>query len=134
MPRSERTCRCPAARSQKRRYAHVVSDEPGEVTDNYDSTRRFQMWLYEVSHSQLLLRSVKNNAHSTRVDILFKSVDSLHLPTTMDGITISRRDQGFAMSGSDWDGHVVAGACFVDEDKGEYFDPSPFASSLRQGP
>ena len=98
MPRIERSCRLANAWSQKRQYARPVGERE-EVTDKYDSKRGFQMWLYEVGHSQLLLRSVKDDAHSTRVDILFKSVDSLHLPTNMVGLTISRRDEGFRMSG-----------------------------------
>jgi hypothetical protein len=36
--------------------------------------RRFQMWAYSVSHSLLLLRSVKTAVHSSRIDLLFTGV------------------------------------------------------------
>jgi hypothetical protein len=101
-----------------------------EVTDRYTSTRRFQMWLYAVSHGQLMLRSVKAEGEPRRVDILFKNVRSLNLPTTAEGLTISRIDDGFVMGGVNWTGHIEADACFVAEDEGEYFEPSPFADSL----
>ena len=99
-------------------------DNPDEVTDKYVSARRLQMWLYEVNHGQLVLRSVKGVAQTTRVDILFKNVHVVHLPTVMDGLSITRSDDGFVMAGSNWHGHVQAGACFVAEDEGEYFDPT----------
>jgi hypothetical protein len=133
MPRSARTCRC-AVIGNRRRYPRLMRDEWDEVTHGYNSARRFQMWLYEVGHSQLLLRSVKNEDQTTRVDVLFKNVHSIQLPTAMAGMSISRSGQGFALEGKDWDGRVDAGACFVAEDDGEYFDPSAFAASLRHDP
>jgi hypothetical protein len=111
-----------------------MESEPAEMTAEYRSVRRFQMWRYEVGHKQLLLRSVKREGATSRVDVLFKNVHAVHLPTSMDGLTIVRSGERFALSGSDWNGHVDAGACFVAEDDGEYFDPSPFTSSLRQDP
>ena len=61
------------------------------------TNRYFQLWRYSVSHSSLLLRSVKLDTsddaelaamghtiyeHPSRIDILFKGVDGLHLVDT----------------------------------------------------
>jgi hypothetical protein len=37
-----------------------------------DFQRKFQIWLYSVSHGQLLLRSNRSDEFRTRVDVLFK--------------------------------------------------------------
>jgi hypothetical protein len=92
------------------------------------------MWLYEVGHKQLVLRSVKSKSEPTRVDILFKNVRSIRLPTTMDGLSISRAGHGFVVGGVAWNGLIEAGACFVGEDDGEYFEPSPSPSHCPERP
>ena len=53
--------------------------------------RRFQIWLYSVSHGQLLLRSNRSGEFSTRIDVLFKNVAAIELPTAFDGL--SRKPQ-----------------------------------------
>ena len=58
----------------------------------FESDRHFQMWKYGVSHAQLLLRSVKGAAHSTRIDVLFVNVKRLDLPTSLNGLRIERAD------------------------------------------
>ena len=98
--------------------------------ESFESARRFQMWRYDVSHAQLLLRSVKSEGHDSRVDVLFKNVRSINLPTSFTGLRINRDGNQFTVSGAEWSGEVIAGACFHAEDSGEYFDPSPFADSL----
>ena len=47
------------------------------VVSTFSSDRRFQLWSYRVSHSQLLLRSVRDAEHTSRIDVLFKGVDAL---------------------------------------------------------
>jgi hypothetical protein len=98
--------------------------------DAFESDRHFQIWRYEVGHAQLLLRSVKGDQHSSRVDVLFKAVEAIDLPTRFDGLEIERDGDQFAMSGAGWSGRVIAGACFQAEDAGEYYSPSPFAHSM----
>jgi hypothetical protein len=98
--------------------------------DAFESSRRFQIWTYQVGHSQLLLRSVKGDDHSSRIDVRFKAVDLIELPSAFDGLVIRRDGQLYKLSGPMWSGRVVAGSCFQAEDTGEYFDPSPFADSL----
>lgn len=44
-------------------------------------TRVFQVWAYSVGMSRLLLRSVRDGTHDTRVDVLFQGVTAMKLPT-----------------------------------------------------
>jgi hypothetical protein len=111
-----------------------------------NSTRCFQLWRYAVGHGQLLLRSTKTPSKPTRIDVLFKDVAALHLPASFDGLSISeaseveqadlnlqvgskgmRERKTYILSGSNFQGYVIAGAVASDEDEGEYDDPSFFA-------
>lgn len=113
------------------------------MTETLAFNRRFQIWSYTVSHGTLLLRSTKAPGTPTRVDVLFKDVAAINLPTNVDGLTIERADDAaareaastldepelrgrtvFAVRGRGCRGHVVAGAVFHHEDEGEFFDPS----------
>jgi hypothetical protein len=111
--------------------------------------RDFQVWLYTVSHAQLLLRSNRSDAEQTRVDILFKGVNAVQLPTIMRGLNmstaprskaveisktlgvpLSRNDKVFVLRGADYVGFVVALVAFAHEDEGHHWDPSHFAGSF----
>ena len=111
--------------------------------------RRFQVWLYSVSHAQLLLRSNKSNEVPTRIDVLFKKVVSINLPTMFDGLSITEATSGeaqslnaqvgsqsahglkvFLLRGTNFTGHVIAGAVFVHEDEGSHYDESFFQKSF----
>jgi hypothetical protein len=50
------------------------------------SDRRFQTWLYTASHSQLLLRSNPPAEGEERIEVLFKGVPWMDLPTRLDGL------------------------------------------------
>lgn len=112
--------------------------------DAYESDRRFQVWLYVVGHSQLLLRSNKSETESLRVEILFKSVYAMNLPTTMHGIQvrlaneneadrirsetgcdsdIHKRARVFVLQGREYSGFVIAGVMFASEDQLDYWEP-----------
>lgn len=52
--------------------------------------RNFSLHLYFVSHGLLLLRSGKDEKHSTRIDILFQDVRWMALPVWFEGIRIER--------------------------------------------
>ena len=56
----------------------------------FDSSRRFQVWLYTVSHAQPLMRSVKAGGQSTRIDLLVNNVRALDLPTSTEGLAVRR--------------------------------------------
>src|SRR6187402_1389007 len=114
-------------------------------TQLIDFGRPFQIWLYSVSHGQLLLRSNRSDVFTTRVDMLFKDVAAMHLPAMFDGLSLAEasadeaRDLNiqlgtlpvgsrkvFVVRGSNFVGYVVAGAAFWHEDEGHYFDESNF--------
>ena len=112
--------------------------------------RKFQVWLYSVSHGQLLLRSNRSEEFSTRIDILFKDVAAMALPTLFDGVSVAETAKDaahelniqlgawsiqnrkvFAIWGANFSGYVVAGAVFWHEDEGYHFDESYFEQSLQ---
>jgi hypothetical protein len=112
----------------------------------FKSTRTFQVWLYTVSHSILLLRSVKDERLSTRIDVLFKPVRFMSVPATLAGIDVrlvdradlsgpehalllaacGPKDKVFALSGERGGAWVVAGVMAFHEDEGAYADQSHF--------
>jgi hypothetical protein len=98
--------------------------------DSFESDRQFQVWRYEVGHAQLLLRSVKDDDHASRIDVLFKGVKVIDMPTKVDGLRVERDGDQYALSGVGWSGRVIAEACWQAEDAGEYYHPSAFAQSM----
>jgi hypothetical protein len=56
----------------------------------YESTRSFQIWDYNVSHKQLLIRSPRTNGESDNVDIVFWGVEYIAISTLIDGLTLTR--------------------------------------------
>jgi hypothetical protein len=79
-------------------------------------------------------------------------VRALKIPTLMRDISISLASDGvataaraqtgtdsrtalvFAVVGSGFEGYVIAGVAFGQEDEGEYYDPSPLLSGRWKGP
>jgi hypothetical protein len=55
--------------------------------------RSFQMWEYDVSHQQLLLRSPKADDHPTNVDVAFVGVNYINLPTFIAQLSIVEPDE-----------------------------------------
>lgn len=107
------------------------------------STRRFQVWEYSVSHAQLLLRSVRDGDHPTRVDVLFKNVGYMALPSAfmvdvieeltgdelamLEGLAAGALRDGrtaFRLATADGEGLVVAGVMVSAEDELESHEPS----------
>ena len=102
--------------------------------------RSFQIWSFTVSHSQLLLRSVKTAEFPSRIDILFKDVDRINLPVSLRGLTVrevsgnaesigitpplSEGSRLFEVESEQFVGYVAAGAMLTHEDQGDYCDPS----------
>lgn len=101
---------------------------------------RFQWWSYTVSHAQLLLRSTPSPVRATQVDVLFKDVSSVCIPTTLDDLEILEEpllpgaDPGthrrFVVRGRGAGGLVGAGAVFHEEWTGEHSDPSPLVGTV----
>jgi hypothetical protein len=111
--------------------------------------RWFQIWSYSVGHAQLLLRSNKSAELLTRVDVLFKDVVALKLPTAFAGLSVTEASESealkfspqlgsssitnrkvFDIRGSNFSGYVVAAGVFWHEDNGTYYDKSYFEDSL----
>lgn len=111
----------------------------------FTSPRTFRVWLYTVSHSILLLRSVKNAGVTTRIDVLFKPVRFMSLPAVLDGIDIRLVDPTtlkaelavafgsygtterlFCISNANGGAWVVSGVVATHEDEGSDADPSHF--------
>ena len=116
------------------------------------SQRFFQVWGYTVSHSELLLRSVKSDEFSTRIDVFFKGVKELHLPASFNGLSLETYEEGlqypsilqgtaslahgrkvYVAKGNGFVGYIVALQAWIHEDQGEYYDPSFFPTSIRHG-
>ena len=117
-------------------------------TNVLNSDRNFQIWKYTVGHRQLLLRSTKTPDLSTRIDVFFKGVRELHLPVSLDGLSITESSEEelrsqcllksptygndtkvFRLQGSNYLGYVAALVVVYHEDYGEYDDPSFFAKN-----
>jgi len=58
----------------------------------YENGRTFKIIDFVCSHSQLLLRSFGTNGDPFNIDLLFKGVSFLQLPTSLDGISIGLLD------------------------------------------
>ncbi|PZF74817.1 hypothetical protein [Taibaiella soli] len=57
-----------------------------------DLDNDFRILDYCISHSQLLIRSLRNKDRNYNIDIHFKAVDFLHIQSRITGIEISRLD------------------------------------------
>jgi hypothetical protein len=103
--------------------------------------RTFKLWLYTVSHGQLLIRSTKDSKRGTQVDVLFKEVVALCLPAFFEGLTVRKGGVGeldrtylggidvsgktlFHVNGNGWNGWVVAAAVAWVEEDAEYYPAS----------
>ncbi|AZK93814.1 MULTISPECIES: hypothetical protein [Streptomyces] len=54
--------------------------------------RRFKLWNYAFSYSQLLLRAVPKDDSDTRIDVLFSNVRHMNTPAYFDRLEIDRGD------------------------------------------
>jgi len=55
---------------------------------SFSSDRTFTVFDFNVSHSQLLLRSQKSEGNQNNIDIIFFGVSFLHIPSSIWGISI----------------------------------------------
>lgn len=105
--------------------------------------REFQVWQYSVSHSTLLLRSIDVEGFETRIDVLFASVELMHLRPVFARLDIteaSEAERGRILGNSDsemrlpgklyvineGEGYVLARQCAWHEDLGDHHAPSKF--------
>ena len=110
--------------------------------------RRFQLWCYSVGHSQLLLRANPVTEQDERIEVLFKSVDWISVPTVFSGLRVAHIGDGdsaaalvkhgaagaalsprarmFRVHAGAVEGLVVAAAVFSRSDRLDYAAPSPW--------
>jgi hypothetical protein len=102
--------------------------------------RRFRVWHYTVSYSQLLLRSIGVEGFDTRIDVLFSNVYLMHLKPVLHRLHIDLETKEWSRDGldlpdgvkvnwytiNDGDAYVVATHCQWHEDQGDHHAPSRF--------
>jgi hypothetical protein len=110
--------------------------------------RVFEVWAYSVSHAKLLLRSTKSDEHATRIDLGFKNVRYIQLPTLLSDLSVhidsvedlnpsvraSCDTKGvsiFVLQADQAVGYVVAGYGGWIEDDREYDAPSELFPDIR---
>ncbi|GAA3126895.1 hypothetical protein GCM10017600_47410 [Streptosporangium carneum] len=104
--------------------------------------REFQVWHYSVSHSTLLLRSVRVDGFTTRIDVLFAGVELMRIKPVYSRIAVLRASEEekrarllgeseavlgkhlFLIDGDN--DYVVAGGFAWHEDEGDHHTPSRF--------
>ena len=84
----------------------------------YNSDRYFTIFDFSISHSQLLLRSSKNENQNTNIDVIFFDVKFQQLSTYLMGLEISiknnqktsmaKKDNFFILKSNNEEYHVVA--------------------------
>ncbi|MBS0294797.1 MAG: hypothetical protein JSR45_00705 [Proteobacteria bacterium] len=101
--------------------------------------RNFQLWEFCVSHKTLYWRSNKQDGVChTRVNLLFKVVERISLPTVFDCETLFVRQLAkggfrFSLNSEDSPDFVDALVAYWLEDKLEYNEPVDVFSDQRHG-
>jgi hypothetical protein len=124
-----------------------VSDHrPAHDAVLFESSRRFQLWRTIVGHSQMLLRSTKDDANPQRIDVLFKPVEAVKLRTLLHGLRVielagaqadairaeaaatasAAHNRVYRIESSGFQGWVISGAFFTHTDDLDYHEPSYF--------
>ena len=57
-----------------------------------DINNSYRIIEYSATHNQLLIRSMKNKERAFNIDILFKGVSEILIPTKIDGLEISSKE------------------------------------------
>lgn len=119
----------------------------------FDSSRFFVQWFYTKSHGRLLLWSEQGNTERTRIELLFSDVAVINIPVYMPGLKITPIKEGqvqtelarvplqlsrdkllFRMSGTDWDGYLIAASLTVAEAERSFDAPSDLLDPLWSSP
>jgi hypothetical protein len=103
--------------------------------------RRFRLWSYVPSHSELVLRT-DFEPDELHVELLFKPVYQINLPVVMDGgLVVDSADRSpgrtgavvFTVSSDRFSGHVVAEYLFLRQEQRSKYSPfSLFHGYLRE--
>jgi hypothetical protein len=107
----------------------------------FSSTRHFQVWDYNVTHRQLLLRSPRTDGQEKNLDIVFWGVRFMSIPTVIYDVTLQLagptemvdvfgtnviigNESVYKIESRECHGIVVADGCKVLENELEIFDSS----------
>lgn len=108
-----------------------------------ESSRRFQLWEYRVSHGALLIRSPKGPQESNNIDVVFDGVEYIDCPRMLRGLLLTEGsaedlhvlarafgevhppNRVFVLTTGGIAYHVVASSCRIEENQADIFD-SPF--------
>lgn len=123
------------------------------TSTGFASSRSFVQWFFTKSHARLLLWSEQGNTEKTRIELLFKDVAVVNIPIYMPGLTITpvkgmqaRAELArvprqmtpdttlFRMSGTGWDGYVIAALLLVAEADRSFDAPSDLLDPLWSSP
>jgi len=78
--------------------------------------RKFKMWDFHITHSQLLLRSHSTVTHPKNIDIIFGDVDYVELPTILFGLDlVEAGPEDYRKAEQVMDGPVAAERVFAIE-------------------
>lgn len=78
----------------------------------FKSERKFRIWDYKVSHSQLLIRSPQSADVATNIDLVFWGVERIDLPTSFQGVVMLREVDGLIHIQSGGQSYRVAAGGF----------------------
>ena len=111
--------------------------------------RRFTLVSYNYAHGLLLLRSGRNGAHKTRIDIHFTDVVAIVSRTHMENLEIYEKDSTLALESEinpndiiepghrmfslhfeGGSGYIIAGNIAMHEDEKQFGEPSFFIDKL----
>jgi hypothetical protein len=126
----------------------VPAHEPLSLPTRF--TGRFGVVIYHQSHGQLLLRSHdREDGGAKRVDVLFKGVVWMSLPTAFEGFALDRclidevieriprglrakseSRRVYRLEIDSTPHYIIAGNVFAASDDGSYFDPSPLLPEI----
>jgi hypothetical protein len=74
------------------------NSKPQKMSSIFKSNRYFTISDFYISHGQLLLRSNKNDNNLENIDIIFFDVRYIQLPTSFNGIAISKSSSSAELS------------------------------------
>jgi hypothetical protein len=111
----------------------------------FASSRRFQLWEYQVSHGSLLIRSPRGPGRETNIDLLFDGVELISCPRMLRGLelvepqpadvtraaelvgVVRPSQKVFVLVSQGVRALVVAAVCWVDENRHDIFwSPIPW--------
>jgi hypothetical protein len=92
----------------------------------FSSNRTYIFLAYSVSHSTLVIRSLKEGKDHSRIDIVFTNVCNVNICCELDGIEVASEDKGgmtsFTIKSNNFEGVVVGSSVNIFEDQCEYDD------------